>query len=79
MPIRALYQGETYPAACEGGFIRRPAQEAGVLIENDEVAIFVPWRELDALRAEVQRRPVGSAPAGIRVRPVVAPKRKVRR
>ena len=77
--LRAVYQGDSVQCACEGGFVRRQAPEAGIVVENESTAIYVPWAELDELRAVVQRRPAGSAPAGIRVRPVadsvVAPKR----
>jgi hypothetical protein len=77
--LRALFMGDSYQRTCEGGFVRRQAAEAGIVVETDVTATFIPWSALDALRAEVQRRPPGSAPAGIRLRAEVAPKRKVRR
>lgn len=66
--LRAIYMGEEWVREVEGGFCRTKAQEASVVVDLGEREVCIPWRELDALRAEVQRRPAGSAPAGIRVR-----------
>lgn len=52
---RAIREGEEFAGPVEGGYIRRPAPEDGVLVENREVTLFVPVTELEQRMAELGR------------------------
>ena len=58
MKLRAVFLGDEYTTAASDsvGFVRKRASEAGVIVEDDTVTFFVPWRELDALRDKVRGR-----------------------
>ena len=56
MTVRPVYRGDAIVTAVEGGVVRKMAPEAGVVVELQDVDVFVAWSELVAIRAKVRGR-----------------------
>lgn len=51
--VRGVVEGDTVVHECEGGFIRRPADEDGIMIETDDIAIFISVPVIEKALAQI--------------------------
>lgn len=52
--VRGVVAGDTVVMECEGGFVRRPADQDGIMIESNEIAVFLSVPEVERALEQIK-------------------------